>query len=134
MRASDVRDLTDSELREHIRTARRELFGLRFQHATAELENTASLKRAKREIARALTDPARARTPRKLTMAETENNERTRPRRAPHAPAVEDAARGRQRPRRPPLRASRPEVVAPKERRRRARAGQGGEDPGAQAA
>jgi large subunit ribosomal protein L29 len=55
MRASDVRDLTDNELREHIQTARRELFGLRFQHATSELENTASLKRAKREIARALT-------------------------------------------------------------------------------
>ena len=55
MRASDVRDLTDGELREHIKTARRELFGLRFQSATAELENTASLKRAKREIARSLT-------------------------------------------------------------------------------
>jgi large subunit ribosomal protein L29 len=55
MRASDVRDLTDAELREHIKTARRDLFGLRFQSATAELENTASLKRAKREIARALT-------------------------------------------------------------------------------
>ncbi len=55
MRSSDVRDLTDTELHEHIQTARRELFGLRFQHATSELENTASLKRAKREIARALT-------------------------------------------------------------------------------
>jgi large subunit ribosomal protein L29 len=55
MRASDVRDLTDTELREHIQTARRELFGLRFQHATSELENTAGLKRAKREVARALT-------------------------------------------------------------------------------
>jgi len=55
MRPSDVRDLTDTELREHIQTARRELFGLRFQHATSELENTASLKRAKREVARALT-------------------------------------------------------------------------------
>jgi large subunit ribosomal protein L29 len=55
MRASDIRDLTDTELREHIQTARRELFGLRFQHATSELENTAGLKRAKREIARALT-------------------------------------------------------------------------------
>ena len=55
MRPSDVRDLTDTELREHIQTARRELFGLRFQHATSELENTAGLKRAKREVARALT-------------------------------------------------------------------------------
>jgi len=42
-------------LREHIQTARRELFGRRFQHATSELENTAGLKRAKREVARALT-------------------------------------------------------------------------------
>ncbi|MBV9818459.1 MAG: 50S ribosomal protein L29 [Solirubrobacterales bacterium] len=55
MRSSDIRDLNDTELREHIRTARRELFGLRFQHATSELENTAGLRRAKKEIARALT-------------------------------------------------------------------------------
>jgi large subunit ribosomal protein L29 len=55
MRASDLRDMSDTELREHIQTARRELFGLRFQHATAELENTAGLRHAKREIARALT-------------------------------------------------------------------------------
>jgi len=55
MRPSDLRDLSDTELREHIHTARRDLFGLRFQHATSELENTAGLKRAKREIARALT-------------------------------------------------------------------------------
>jgi large subunit ribosomal protein L29 len=55
MRPADLRDLSDTELREHIRTARRELFGLRFQHATSELENTAGLRRAKKEIARALT-------------------------------------------------------------------------------
>ena len=55
MKAADLRDLSDTELGEHLRTARRELFGLRFQHATGELDNTASLKRAKREVARALT-------------------------------------------------------------------------------
>jgi large subunit ribosomal protein L29 len=55
MKASDLRDMADEELRDHIRTARRELFGLRFQHATGELDNTASLKQAKREVARALT-------------------------------------------------------------------------------
>ena len=55
MRASDLRDLTDTELTEHIQTARRELFGLRFQHATGELDNTAGLRHAKREVARALT-------------------------------------------------------------------------------
>jgi large subunit ribosomal protein L29 len=55
MRPAELRDMSDVELREHIRTARRELFGLRFQHATGELDNTAGLKQAKREIARALT-------------------------------------------------------------------------------
>ena len=55
MRPADLRDLSDTELAEHIATARRELFGLRFQHATGELDNTAGLRRAKREVARALT-------------------------------------------------------------------------------
>jgi large subunit ribosomal protein L29 len=51
----ELRDMSDNELREHLLTARRELFGLRFQHATGELDNTAGLTKAKREIARALT-------------------------------------------------------------------------------
>ena len=55
MRPADLRDLSDNELVEQIATARRELFGLRFQHATGELDNTAGLRRAKREVARALT-------------------------------------------------------------------------------
>jgi large subunit ribosomal protein L29 len=55
VKTSELRDLTDGELAEHLRTARRELFGLRFQHATGELDNTASLRIAKREVARALT-------------------------------------------------------------------------------
>ena len=55
MRSADLRNLSDDELREHLDTARRDLFGLRFQHATGELDNTAGLARAKREVARALT-------------------------------------------------------------------------------
>jgi large subunit ribosomal protein L29 len=55
MRPADVRDLSAAELTEHIATVRRELFGLRFQHATGELDNTAGLRHAKREVARALT-------------------------------------------------------------------------------
>jgi large subunit ribosomal protein L29 len=55
MKPSELRDLSDTELTEHLRTARRDLFGLRFQHATGELDNTAGLGHAKREIARALT-------------------------------------------------------------------------------
>ena len=55
MRAAELRDMSEGELREHLQTARRELFGLRFQHATGELDNTAGLKKAKRDVARALT-------------------------------------------------------------------------------
>ena len=55
MRAQDVRNLSDTELTEHIKTVRREAFGLRFQHATGELENTAGLGTTKRDLARALT-------------------------------------------------------------------------------
>jgi large subunit ribosomal protein L29 len=55
MRAGEIRDMTEADLREHVETARRELFGLRFQHATGELDDTASLNKAKREVARALT-------------------------------------------------------------------------------
>jgi large subunit ribosomal protein L29 len=55
MKAFELRDLSDAELREHVANARRELFGLRFQHATGELDNTSGLRLAKKEIARALT-------------------------------------------------------------------------------
>ena len=55
MKPLELRDMTESDLRQHIKTARREFFGLRFQHATGELDNTAGLGRAKKEIARALT-------------------------------------------------------------------------------
>ena len=51
----ELRDLDDTELADHIKTVRRDLFGLRFQHATGELENTAGLKTGKRDLARALT-------------------------------------------------------------------------------
>ena len=55
MNAKDLRDLSDSQLAEHIETARKDLFGLRFQHATGELQNTAGMGAARRELARALT-------------------------------------------------------------------------------
>jgi len=55
MKASDVHELEDDKLVEHIKTTRRDVFGLRFQHATGELENTAGLSTAKKDLARALT-------------------------------------------------------------------------------
>ena len=54
-KAAEVHDMTDDVLIEHIRTTRQELFGLRFQNATGELENTAGLGGARRDLARALT-------------------------------------------------------------------------------
>ena len=55
MKTAELHDLDEKTLREHLATARRDLFGLRMQHATGELENTAGLKTAKRDLARALT-------------------------------------------------------------------------------
>jgi large subunit ribosomal protein L29 len=55
MKSRELHDLDEKTLREHVANARRDLFGLRLQHATGELENTAGLKTAKRDLARALT-------------------------------------------------------------------------------
>ena len=55
MKAAQVHDLDDVTLVEFCGTARQEIFNLRFQHATGQLENTARLKQAKRDLARALT-------------------------------------------------------------------------------
>jgi large subunit ribosomal protein L29 len=54
-KAKELHDLEDRDLLEALRTARAELFGLRFRHATGELEDTARLRVAKRDVARALT-------------------------------------------------------------------------------
>ena len=55
MRAAELRELDEDGLGKRIRELRREVFGLRFSHATGELENTAGISSAKRDLARALT-------------------------------------------------------------------------------
>ena len=55
MKAGQVHDLADDQLIEFVGTARQEIFNLRFQHATGQLENTARLKTAKRDLARGMT-------------------------------------------------------------------------------
>jgi large subunit ribosomal protein L29 len=50
-----MRDLEDKELTERIGVLRKEVFGLRFANATGELDNTAGMSHAKRDLARALT-------------------------------------------------------------------------------
>ncbi len=54
-KSSEIREMTDELLVEHIRSTRRQIFNLRFQHATGELENSAGLRGSRRELARALT-------------------------------------------------------------------------------
>jgi large subunit ribosomal protein L29 len=56
VKAVEVHNLEDSQLVEFTDKARTELFNLRFQHATGQLENTARLKQAKKDLARALTE------------------------------------------------------------------------------
>ena len=55
MKSSEAHDLADDQLVEAVGNARQELFNLRFQHATGQLEDTAALRRAKRDLARVLT-------------------------------------------------------------------------------
>jgi large subunit ribosomal protein L29 len=55
VKRTDANGLQDPELVEFIGNKRQELFNLRFQHATGQLENTARLRETKRELARGLT-------------------------------------------------------------------------------
>jgi large subunit ribosomal protein L29 len=55
MKAKEIRDLEDSELVKQIGVLRKEVFGLRFANATGELDNTAGVGHARRDLARALT-------------------------------------------------------------------------------
>jgi large subunit ribosomal protein L29 len=49
---TDIRDLSDDEIRDQIVQAKDELFRLRFRGATQELESPALLKSLRRDIAR----------------------------------------------------------------------------------
>ncbi len=55
MKAAEVHNLKDTELVSRLRDAQEEIFNLRFRHATGELENTARIGDAKRDVARLLT-------------------------------------------------------------------------------
>ena len=55
MKRTDTNGMQDPELVEFIGSKRQELFNLRFQHSTGQLEDTAALARAKRDLARVLT-------------------------------------------------------------------------------
>ena len=52
MKPADVRAKTDDELDEQLELLGKELFNLRFQRANGQLENTARVRQARRDIAR----------------------------------------------------------------------------------
>jgi large subunit ribosomal protein L29 len=55
MKPQEVHDMADDLLVEFVGNTREEIFNLRFQHATGQLENTARMGQAKRDLARGLT-------------------------------------------------------------------------------
>jgi large subunit ribosomal protein L29 len=55
VKGHEVHGLDDGALIEHVRDARQEVFNLRFQLATGQLENTARVREAKKDLARGLT-------------------------------------------------------------------------------
>ena len=55
MKGTDVHALNDHDLVERLKEAREQAFNLRFRQATGELENTAGLRGARRDVARLLT-------------------------------------------------------------------------------
>ncbi len=52
MKARELRDLTKEELLKKKKDFKEEIFNLRFQHSTGQLENTARMKLLKRDVAR----------------------------------------------------------------------------------
>jgi large subunit ribosomal protein L29 len=52
MKASDIRTRTADELTEEVETLAKEIFNLRFQRASGQLENTARVRQVRRDIAR----------------------------------------------------------------------------------
>lgn len=56
MKYKDIKELTDAELTSKLEECRAELFNLRFQMATSQLDNTARVKNVKKDVARILTE------------------------------------------------------------------------------
>ncbi len=55
MKADKIRELPEKEMQKKLADYRKELFNLRFQHATGQLQNTQRIKRVKKNVARILT-------------------------------------------------------------------------------
>lgn len=56
MKAAEIQKLSGEDLQAMLKEARAELFNLRFQMATGQLDNTARIKQVKKDIARIQTE------------------------------------------------------------------------------
>ena len=56
MKPAEIRELDDKQLQEKLKECRAELFNLRFQMATSQLDNTARVTNVKKDVARILTE------------------------------------------------------------------------------
>ena len=56
MKPAEIRELSNEQLAEKLKEARAELFNLRFQMATSQLDNTARVGVVKKDIARIFTE------------------------------------------------------------------------------
>lgn len=52
MKANEIKDLTTAEIEQNVKSLKEELFNLRFQLATGQLENTARIREVRKSIAR----------------------------------------------------------------------------------
>ncbi|MFA5580784.1 MAG: 50S ribosomal protein L29 [Paracoccaceae bacterium] len=55
MNAQELRNKTPDQLRDELASLKKEAFNLRFQQATGQLENTAQMRKARRQAARVKT-------------------------------------------------------------------------------
>jgi large subunit ribosomal protein L29 len=52
MNAHELREKTPDQLRDELSALKKEAFNLRFQQATSQLENTARMRKVRRDVAR----------------------------------------------------------------------------------
>ncbi|EFL90048.1 50S ribosomal protein L29 [Ahrensia sp. R2A130] len=52
MKPSDIRAMSEDQLKDQLIALKKEQFNLRFQRATGQLENTARMRQIRRDIAR----------------------------------------------------------------------------------
>jgi len=56
MKASEIRELSTDEIQEQVKMKKNQLFSLRFQQATGELEDTSQIRKVRKDVGRLLTE------------------------------------------------------------------------------